>query len=186
MNDLLASGWIPELFPAEDLDAILQKIKAEAKGAGCGDQPDELLAFFQDKGRKNLHIALCFSPVGPRFRVWARMFPGLINATTIDWFSDWPEDALIDVAGRFLKEVNFGDEEIKEKVGKHMAYVHLSIDEANQRFRAQMRRNNYTTPTSFLELINFYKMLLKNKQGAIISQIEKLENGLDIMAKVTA
>jgi dynein heavy chain len=66
-----------------------------------------------------------------------------------------------------------------------MAFVHLSIDEANQRFKAQMRRINYTTPTSFLELINFYKMLLGKKQGAIITQIEKLENGLDIMAKVT-
>jgi dynein heavy chain len=72
-----------------------------------------------------------------------------------------------------------------DKVGEHMAFVHLSIDDANQRFRTQMRRNNYTTPTSFLELINFYKMLLGKKQGAIITQIEKLENGLDIMVKVT-
>lgn len=66
-----------------------------------------------------------------------------------------------------------------------MAFVHLSIDDANKRFLAQERRNNYTTPTSFLELINFYKMLLGKKQGAIIVEIEKLENGLDIMAKVT-
>ena len=66
-----------------------------------------------------------------------------------------------------------------------MSFVHLSIDAANQKFRAVERRNNYTTPTSFLELISFYKMLLGKKQGAIIEQIEKLENGLDIMAKVT-
>jgi dynein heavy chain len=86
MNDLLSSGWIPELFPQEDLDNLLQKIRAEAKGAGCQDSMDAILEYFQDKGRKNLHICLCFSPVGPKFRVWARMFPGLINATTIDWF----------------------------------------------------------------------------------------------------
>jgi dynein heavy chain len=85
-NDLLSSGWIPELFPAEELDAILGKLRAEAKGQGVADNMDAILEYFQDKGRKNLHIALCFSPVGPRFRVWARMFPGLINATTIDWF----------------------------------------------------------------------------------------------------
>jgi dynein heavy chain len=66
-----------------------------------------------------------------------------------------------------------------------MAFVHLSIEEANQKFRAQMRRNNYTTPTSFLELISFYKGLLGKKQGAIIENMERLENGLAIMAKVT-
>jgi dynein heavy chain len=48
-----------------------------------------------------------------------------------------------------------------------------------------MRRNNYTTPTSFLELISFYKGLLGKKQGAIIENMERLENGLAIMAKVT-
>lgn len=85
-NDLLSSGWIPELFAAEDLDAILGKLRAEAKGQGVQDTPEAIEDYFKDKGRKNLHIALCFSPVGDKFRVWARMFPGLINATTIDWF----------------------------------------------------------------------------------------------------
>lgn len=39
------------------------------------------------------------------------MFPGLINCTQIDWFFAWPEDALIDVATRFLKEIELPDEE---------------------------------------------------------------------------
>lgn len=65
-----------------------------------------------------------------------------------------------------------------------MSFVHLSIDEANKRFLATQRRHNYTTPTSFLELISFYKTLLGKKQGAIIENIDKLENGLAIMEKV--
>jgi dynein heavy chain len=48
-----------------------------------------------------------------------------------------------------------------------------------------MRRHNYTTPTSFLELIQFYKKLLGQKQGAITEDIDKLEYGLDIMKQVT-
>jgi len=40
-----------------------------------------------------------------------------------------------------------------------MATVHLSIDEANKEFLAQERRHNYTTPTSYLELIKFYLSL---------------------------
>ena len=64
------------------------------------------------------------------------MFPGLINCTSIDWFKEWPHDALIDVSSRFLKEVEFETDEIREAVGAHMAYVHLSIADANQDFLA--------------------------------------------------
>lgn len=185
INDLLSSGWIPELFPPDELDGILGKLRAEAKGLGYADTPESILEFFQDKARKNLHIALCFSPVGDAFRIRARMFPGLINCTSIDYFHDWPQDALIDVANRFLKEVELPDEELQQKLGDHMAFVHLSIGEANGRFRAQERRHNYTTPTSFLELIIFYKKLLGAKQGNITEDIDRLENGLDIMKQVT-
>lgn len=34
-----------------------------------------------------------------------RNFPSLVNCTTIDWFSEWPRDALDSVAKRFLADV---------------------------------------------------------------------------------
>ena len=37
------------------------------------------------KTRANLHIVLCFSPVGAIFRVRARKFPALVNCTVTDW-----------------------------------------------------------------------------------------------------
>ena len=185
INDLLSSGWIPELFPKDDLEEKINKIRNEAKSAGYNDTPDELFDYFLDKVRKNLHLCLCFSPVGDAFRFRARMFPGVINCTTIDWFHEWPLDALLDVSSRFLNEVDFPSDEIRDAVGAHMSYVHLSIGEANKDFLLQERRNNYTTPTSFLELINFYKLLLGREQGKIVNQITRLENGLGIMQSVT-
>jgi dynein heavy chain len=109
------------------------------------------------------------------------MFPGVINCTSIDWFHEWPLDALIDVSSRFLNEVEFPTQEMRLAVGAHMSYVHLSIGEANEEFLQTERRYNYTTPTSFLELINFYKLLLGREVGKIAEQIERLENGLNIM-----
>ena len=35
----------------------------------------------------------------------ARKFPALINCTNIDWFHEWPEEALVSVSQRFLSEV---------------------------------------------------------------------------------
>ena len=42
--------------------------------------------------RKYLHVVLCFSPVGDRFRIRARQFPALVNCTSFDWFHTWPSE----------------------------------------------------------------------------------------------
>lgn len=49
-------------------------------------------------------MILCFSPVGSVLRVRARKFPAVVNCTAIDWFHEWPEDALVSVSARFLQE----------------------------------------------------------------------------------
>ena len=108
-----------------------------------------------------------------------------MNNTTIDWFHPWPRDALVGVANRFLAKIEFPSDEIREAIAEHMANVHLSIDDANQEFKKRERRHNYTTPTSFLELINFYHQLLGKKQGAIVDDISRLERGLATMSETT-
>ena len=49
---------------------------------------------------------LCFSPVGSTLRVRSRKFPAVVNCTSIDWFHEWPEEALVSVSSRFLAEVD--------------------------------------------------------------------------------
>lgn len=81
--------------------------------------------------KKNLHVVLCFSPVGDAMRVRARKFPGIINSTSIDWFHPWPKDALIDVAYRFIQDVELDTDELRKNIAEVMSSIHLSIDYAN-------------------------------------------------------
>ena len=39
------------------------------------------------------------------------MYPAFVNCTTIDWFSEWPVDALLEVADKYLDGVTFNNEE---------------------------------------------------------------------------
>jgi len=185
INDILSTGSIPELFAQDEIDTLLGKVRTEAKQNGVQDTPDELFAFFLDKVKKYLHLCLCFSPVGDTFRIRARMFPGIINCTSMDYFHDWPREALIDVANRFLDKMDLPEEEIRENIAVHMATVHLSIDEANKEFLASERRHNYTTPTSYLELIKFYLQLQGKETQKITEQINRLEVGLTTMKSTT-
>jgi dynein heavy chain len=59
--------------------------------------------------------------------------------------------------------------------------IHQSVEIMSNRFRDEMRRINYVTPTSYLELISFYRMLLDKKRDKITDQIDRLEIGLSIM-----
>jgi dynein heavy chain len=64
-----------------------------------------MYTYFVERCKKKLHIVLCFSPIGEAFRTRIRMFPSLVNCTTIDWFQEWPADALQNVASYFLSKM---------------------------------------------------------------------------------
>lgn len=57
------------------------------------------------------------------------------------------------------------------------------IVKVSQRFLEDEGRYNYTTPKSFLELIDFYKELLRKKRGELDGNINRLANGLQTLRK---
>ncbi|XP_032944295.1 dynein axonemal heavy chain 11 isoform X2 [Rhinolophus ferrumequinum] len=104
INDLLASGEIPDLFSDEDVDKIISGIRNEVRGLGMVDSRENCWQFFLARVRLQLKVILCFSPVGHTLRVRARKFPAIVNCTAIDWFHAWPQDALVSVSRRFIEE----------------------------------------------------------------------------------
>ena len=98
MNDLLSSGNIPGLFPPEDMDDIINAVRPAVKRSGIPDTRDNCWDYFINTVRANLHVILCFSPIGDPIKIRTRRFPALVNCVVIDWFQPWPEEALSDVA----------------------------------------------------------------------------------------
>lgn len=183
INALLSSGWIPDLFSKEELEALLAGVRSEARVQGVPDTPATLLDFFVTRIRNNLHVVLTFSPVGPIFRVRARRFTALINCTTIDVFHPWPREALVSVAQRFLEDVDLVTPHIKTQLALHMAEEHLSVMKASQTYLERQRRYNYVTPKSYLELIGFYKYLLNTKRSELVRLVDRLDVGLSTLRK---
>lgn len=88
INNLLASGEIPDLFVDDEVENIVTMVRNEVKGAGLQDTKENCWRFFIDRVRRQLKVILCFSPVGSTLRVRGRKFPALINCTCIDWFHE--------------------------------------------------------------------------------------------------
>lgn len=179
VNDLLSSGDIPDLYAQEDKDNIIAQIRTEVKQAGIMDTREACWQFFINKVQRHLHVVLCFSPVGETFRSRYRKFPALVNNTCIDWFHPWPHEALVSVADHFLSEVELGEEEVAKNVVLFIAECHGSVERASVIYREAYRRFNYTTPKSFLELIQLYKVMLARKRAEVRGESDRLRSGLD-------
>lgn len=139
---------------------------------------DGLNSLFIERVRRNLHVALCMSPVGEAFKRRLRMFPSLVNCTTIDWFSDWPEDALLEVALKYLSDIDLGTDVVKRSVSQVFVSVHLSVIDTSRKMIEELKRYNYVTPVNYLELVKGYKEMLADKRKEIGSAALKLKNGL--------
>ncbi|KAI8473051.1 MAG: flagellar outer dynein arm heavy chain beta [Monoraphidium minutum] len=186
INDLLSTGVVSDLFTQEDKEGFCNAVRGEVKASGQLDTPEACWDFFIAKTRRLLHVVLCFSPVGDKFRVRARQFPALVNCTQFDWFHGWPLEALVSVAQRFLANIPDVEEGVRDQLGQHMAHAHTCVSEASAAYLEQYRRFNYTTPKSYLELISLYKELLARKRRELRAAIERLQNGVEKIAQASA
>ncbi|TGZ67987.1 hypothetical protein CRM22_004505 [Opisthorchis felineus] len=180
INNILNSGEVPNLFENEEYERIIIGCRPAAKEIGIPEgNRDAIFDFCINRVRNNLHVVLCMSPVGSNFRVRCRMFPSLVNCCTIDWFVEWPEDALYGVALSSFEHVDLGSAEVKECVSRLSTEIHLSVSEAADRFYLELKRPYYTTPTSYLELLNLYLSMLATKTKELSELRNKFRNGLD-------
>ena len=88
INNMLTTGMQPALFATDEKDAMINKIRDQAKADGCMENPEALWNYFVGVCRNNLHIVLAMSPSGDALRVRCRNFPGLVSACVIDTQAD--------------------------------------------------------------------------------------------------
>ena len=86
------------------------------------------------------------------------------------------------VANKFLEEINI-DFDVKTSIVKMCKNFHTSVIDLSERFFDILQRQNYVTPTSYLELIKTFKRLLGQKQTTLLDMknryvvgLEKLDN----------
>uniref|UniRef100_F7EDE6 Dynein axonemal heavy chain 8 n=1 Tax=Monodelphis domestica TaxID=13616 RepID=F7EDE6_MONDO len=181
LNNLLSSGEISNLFARDELDEITQGLISVMKREMPRHPPtfDNLYEYFITRSRKNLHVVLCFSPVGEKFRARSLKFPGLISGCTMDWFSRWPREALVAVASYFLLEYNIVcSNETKKQVVETMGLFHDMVSEGCENYFQRYRRRAHVTPKSYLSFINGYKNIYAEKLKYINDQAERMNIGL--------
>ena len=176
VNNALTSGDIPGLFSRDETSGVCEEVRKIARAENYSAVTHaELFAFFMQRVMKNLHIVLCFSPIGDVYRERLRMFPGLINCCTLDWFKEWPVEALLEVAARKLRD---DDLDAKNRLCEVFGKIHASTSSTAEQMFAAIKRKMYVTPTNYIEFVNLFRSLLEEKRNECTAKIQKLQGGL--------
>ncbi|KAM4028219.1 dynein axonemal heavy chain 5-like [Anomaloglossus baeobatrachus] len=181
MNNVLASGEVSNLFARDEIDEITQDLIPVMKKEYPRRAPtaENLYDYFLSRVRSNLHVVLCFSPVGEKFRTRALKFPGLISGCTMDWFQRWPRDALVAVAHHFLTSYKIEcTDEVKKSVVNTMGTFQDIVAEKCVEYFERYRRQTYVTPKSYLSFIGGYKAIYGEKFEYVGNLSNRMKTGL--------
>lgn len=79
-------------------------------------------------------MIIAMSPLGNAFTTRLRMFPSLVNNCTINWFTEWPEEALIGVGkGQLIDyEEDLGIEGKTAIMVECFKDIHKSVEKDSQ------------------------------------------------------
>ncbi|XP_022821404.1 dynein heavy chain 8, axonemal-like [Spodoptera litura] len=189
LNNILSSGEIANLFPKDEMDEILNELQPIMKKLAPRrvPVPDVLYEYFIMRSRANLHVVLCFSPVGEKFRSRALKFPGLKSGSTMDWFQKWPKEALIEVAHHFLWEFEVVcSTGTKHELIEMMGIVQDNVADTCVIYHERFRRQAHVTPKSYLSFLEGYKSLYKSKHTYIAEMAQKMTTGLSKLVEAAA
>ncbi|XP_060076356.1 dynein axonemal heavy chain 1-like, partial [Ylistrum balloti] len=181
LNNILNAGDVPNIYGFDEQDQIYTAMKPIVQDLQLQPTKTNLFACYTKRVRSNLHTVITMSPLGEVFRARLRMFPALVNCCTIDWFSEWPADALRSVAMRFLTDIPELDttDQVMEGLVIMCQEIQMSVTTNSHRFLSELSRHNYVTPTSYLELLSIFSKLVGMKKTELSTARKRLKTGLD-------
>jgi dynein heavy chain, axonemal len=169
------------LYADKELEDITNACKAECMQKGLQPNKMNIFSTYISRVKKNIHIIICMSPMSDSFATRLRMFPSLITCCTLDWFCEWPEEALLGVGkGQIMDEAaKKGIEDQVPLLCEMFKRIHKSVEKTSIKFKEELRRVSHVTPKSFLEQLMIYKMVLDFKVTEMKNSIQRLRHGLD-------
>ena len=75
--------------------------------------------------------------------------------------------------------MDFGDESIKAGIAETVVDMQSSVSQTGDAFYAELRRKTYTTPTSYLELLNLYSAMLAEQRELVTRKISHYSGGIN-------
>ncbi|KAI1763634.1 cytoplasmic dynein heavy chain [Hypoxylon sp. FL1150] len=199
MNTLLANAEVPGLFEGDEFASLMTACKEGAQRQGLLlDSQEELYKWFTQQIVKNLHVVFTMNPPEDGLSSKAATSPALFNRCVLNWFGDWSDQALFQVANELthsidLDKPNFAAPDTipvayrglslppshRETIVNSMVYIHYSLQRFNAKLHKQQGKVTFLTPRHFLDFVAQYVKLYNEKREDLEEQQRHLNVGLD-------
>lgn len=203
MNTLLANGEVPGLFEGDEYTTLMTQCKEGAQREGLMlDSNEELYKWFTGQVMKNLHVVFTMNPSTDGLKDRAATSPALFNRCVLNWFGDWSDNALFQVGKEFTNRVDLDKPAWKcpdffpsvcslvpaqtchrDAVINACVYVHQTLHKANARLAKRGGRTMAITPRHYLDFINHFVKLYREKRSDLEEQQLHLNVGLSKIAE---
>ncbi|RKP02777.1 hypothetical protein CXG81DRAFT_10371 [Caulochytrium protostelioides] len=199
MNTLLANGEIPGLFEGDDYNALMHACRETSGREGhVADSNDELYRWFTHQVMRNLHVVFTMNPPEGGLSARATTSPALFNRCVLDWFGEWSDQALYQVAQTFTMPLDLDAGTYRAPAPFPVAYpglatppshrdaiinafvfVHQSLFATIERASKRTGITYHVTPRHYLDFINQYRRIFGEKRDSLEDQQRHLNVGLD-------
>jgi dynein heavy chain 1 len=199
MNTLLANGEVPGLFEGDEYATLMTACKEGAQRQGLLlDSQEELYKWFTQQIVRNLHVVFTMNPPTEGLGSKAATSPALFNRCVLNWFGDWSDQALYQVAYELTQSVDidkgnyvcpdslpieFDQLEMplshRDAIVNGMVHVHHSLRSFNDRLKRQQNKTTFLTPRQFLDFVAQFVKLFNEKRDDLEEQQRHLNVGLD-------
>ncbi|OTA89925.1 hypothetical protein M434DRAFT_398353 [Hypoxylon sp. CO27-5] len=199
MNTLLANAEVPGLFEGDDFASLMTACKEGAQRQGLLlDSQEELYKWFTQQIVKNLHVVFTMNPPEDGLSSKAATSPALFNRCVLNWFGDWSDQALFQVANELTHSIDLDKPNFvapdtipvayrglnlppshRETIVNSMVYIHYSLQRFNTKLQKQQGKVTFLTPRHFLDFVAQYVKLYNEKREDLEEQQRHLNVGLD-------
>lgn len=163
MNTLLANAEIPGLFEGDEYTQLIHQCKEQAAKTGVIlDGAEEAYRWFTHELIKNLHVVFTMNPPSDGISSRSATSPALFNRCVLDWFGDWNEQALHQVASEFTQELDLNER--REALLDAFVRVHSSMN-GLQKKPGQFHA--YITPRHYLDFIHYFVKVCVNSSDFV-------------------
>ena len=183
VQQLMDLAEVPGLLTTDEMETVLAELRSAAAASADRDVDSSMRQWFVERCALNLHFVFAFSPLGAALRQHIRVCPALVARTTIDWYDEWPEDALQAVAQSELQGLAGMDSNVWRGVVSACVRAHAVAAGTVRRYLKDLGRVVHVTPTHYLDMLALFRRLLVRKRAEVRTQKERFDTGLRRLLK---
>ena len=176
----MSGSGFSNFFDSEGKENIAVKLRSDRNiRQSPDDSIESLFELFKQRVKQNLHVVFSTSPFTEHFHERCRVYPAIINYSTVDWYNKWPAEALSIVAEKFIVDKSLQEAiAIPREFLDILVFTHSTAKDMCKRFLTELGRHFHVTPKSFLDFILLFKKIFLQRKEKKEFKLERLRSGL--------